>query len=67
MNDPLAIFSASIFMKKLELNITPKLAKIGKKEEIKRKDRYNGHKTTISEKLELLTLIITNTWNPKDS
>ena len=32
-----------------------------------KRNRYNGHKTIISERLELLTLLITNTWNPKDS
>ena len=47
------------FLRQLELNITPKLAKIGKKEEIERKELIvRIKKYNIKKKIELLSLTI---------
>ena len=50
--------------KKLESNITPKLAKIGKIDKQEERKRQIEKNTTRLERIKFLSPTITNSWNP---
>ena len=60
----LAVSKITPHYKKLELNITPKLAKIEKIDKQEERKRQIEKNTTRLERIKFLSPTITNSWNP---